>query len=84
MFIEQLIASHEFTQIGRYWEKNNQNEIDIVAVNESDKTILVAEVKRQVSKINLNLLDKKAQKIRQQYPDYEIKLQGFSLLDLDA
>jgi len=55
-----------------------------VAVNESNKTILVAEVKRRASKINLNLLDKKAQKIRQQHPDYKIKLQGFSLLDLDT
>lgn len=83
MFTEQLIERHEFTQIGKYWEKNNQNEIDIVAVNESDKTILIAEVKRQASKINLHELDNKAQKIRQQYLDYEIKLQGFSLLDLD-
>jgi len=84
MFTEQLIENHEFTQIGRYWEKNNQNEIDIVAVNESDKTILIAEVKRQASKININTLDKKAQKIRQKHPDYEIKLQGFSLLNLDS
>lgn len=83
MFIEQLIETHQFTQIGSYWEKNNQNEIDIVAVNPSDKIILIAEVKRQASKINLSLLDKKAQKIRQKQPDYDIKLRGFSLYELD-
>ncbi len=82
IFTEQLMETQQFTQIGRYWEKNNQNEIDIVAVNESEKTILVAEVKRQASKINLNVLEKKAQKIQQKCPNYQIKLQGFSLSDL--
>jgi len=83
IFQEQLIESHQFTQIGRYWEKNNLNEIDIVAVNESDKTLLVAEVKRQKSKINLSVLSNKAQKLRQKRPDYQIVLKGFSLDDLD-
>jgi AAA+ ATPase superfamily predicted ATPase len=83
IFREQLMASQEFSQIGAYWEKNNENEVDIVAVNELEKTILIAEVKRQASKINLNLLKKKSQKIRQKMSNYTIQFKGFSLEDLE-
>ena len=35
----------EYNQIGSYWEKGNQNEIDLVAVNDIKKTITLAEIK---------------------------------------
>ena len=37
LFIELLQEKQIYTKIGSYWERGNQNEIDIVAIDEIDK-----------------------------------------------
>ena len=81
-FIEKLKASKAFSAIGTYWEKGNQNEIDIVAVNDDEKKMLIAEVKRNPEKIDLALLEKKAQKLIQKHPGYTVIYKGYSLDDM--
>ena len=81
-FIEKLKASGAFSEIGTYWEKRNQNEIDIVAINDDKKKMLIAEVKRNPDKINLKLLEKKAQKLLQKHQAYEVTYKGYSLEDM--
>jgi len=81
-FREKLQASGKFSAIGSYWEKGNQNEIDIVALNDTEKTLLIAEVKRNAAKINLQLLEKKAQKLLQKHQGYDVVFKGFSLEDM--
>ena len=81
-FIEKLKASKAFSAIGTYWEKGNQNEIDIIAVNDSEKKMLIAEVKRNPDKIDLELLKKKAQKLLQKHPGYTVTYKGYSLKDM--
>lgn len=80
--IEQLKQSHNFSAIGTYWEKRNQNEIDVVAVNDAAKTMLIGEVKRNPQKINMEQLRLKAQKIVAQHPEYSVEFKGYSLKDL--
>jgi hypothetical protein len=36
-----------FSTIGSYWEAGNKNEIDIIAINEYEKHVIIAEIKRQ-------------------------------------
>ena len=81
-FIEKLKASKQFNQIGRYWERGNQNEIDIVAVNERKKIALIAEVKLSKKRIQLNVLKEKAHALSKQLTGYHIHYEGFSLDDL--
>ena len=81
-FIEKLKLSQEFSYIGSYWEKGNKNEIDTVAVNDTDKQILLAEVKLNPKKININKLKEKAVKLTQKFKDYAFEYKGFSLEDL--
>ena len=81
-FIEKLKDSHQFSQIGTYWEKGNKNEIDIVAVNERDKTILIVEVKLNPKKISLEKLREKSVKLIQKFSNYQIEFKGFGLKDL--
>jgi len=81
-FKEKLILSKKYSLIGSYWERGNQNEIDIVAINELEKTALIAEVKINKNKVNLNLLKQKAQKLEQKLNGYKIEYVGFSLHDL--
>jgi len=81
-FIEKLKLSHEFSTISSYWEKGNQNEIDIVAVNDEQKSILIAEVKRNKKKISIPLLEQKSQKIIENKKGYTVSFAGYSLEDM--
>jgi len=81
-FIEKLKATGKYSAIGTYWEKGNQNEIDIVAVNDDEKKMLIAEVKRNPEKINLKLLEKKTEKLLQKHKGYEVTFKGYSLEDM--
>ncbi len=81
-FVEQLKLSYEYGDIGSYWERGNQNEIDIIAVNDEEKTILIAEVKRNPKRIDIKVLEKKASKLMAKYKRYEYKFRGYSLEDM--
>ena len=41
LFIELLKQKQRYTQIGSYWERGNKNGIDIVAIDEVDKVLLI-------------------------------------------
>jgi hypothetical protein len=69
-FREKLAITGDYSLIGRYWEKGNQNEIDIVAVSEIEKRILFAEVKRNKAKISPALLKAKSGALLQNFPGY--------------
>jgi AAA+ ATPase superfamily predicted ATPase len=81
-FIEKLILEKNFSQIGNYWEKGANNEIDIIAINELEKKALVAEVKINSQKINLEILKNKAKQIIPKLEDYTIEYMGFSIDDM--
>ena len=79
---DQVAASGEYNIVGSYWERGNQNEIDLVAINELEKKALIGEIKRNPKNIRLNLLREKSARIVQQLKGYEIDYLGFSLEDL--
>jgi len=45
LFVDQFREQQQFAHIGSYWERGNQNEIDIVAIDEFAKTLMICEVK---------------------------------------
>ena len=81
-FIEKLKESGEYSNIGTYWEKGNQNEIDIVAINDEEKRMRIVEVKLNPSKINIAELQVKAQKLLQKQKAYEVEFLGYSIEDM--
>jgi AAA+ ATPase superfamily predicted ATPase len=78
-FTNKLIESHLYSNVGGYWDKNNENEIDIIAVNDLKKHILIAEVKRNKNKIDINKLKSKALSIEEKFNDYEIEYKSLSI-----
>lgn len=54
-----LAESGEWTRIGSWWDRRGENEIDIIAENEIDGRLLVAEVKREAKRISLDALREK-------------------------
>lgn len=78
-FVELLKAEKKYNLIGTYWERNNQNEIDIVAVNDMEQKVLFAEIKRNREKVNLGRLKEKSANLAGQFNGYEMDYRGFSL-----
>ncbi len=71
-FFHDLFAmSGKYNKIGSYWEKGNSNEIDLVAVNDMEKRITIAEIKRNRENISIRALKEKSQKLLQSYKKYE-------------
>ncbi|WP_316817449.1 ATP-binding protein [Pedobacter nyackensis] len=81
-FREKLSESERITAIGSYWDNKGENEIDLIAINDLDKTGIVAEVKRNPKKINIELLKLKAKTIQKELAKYQIEVLGFSMEDM--
>jgi hypothetical protein len=81
-FTEKFATQNQYSAIGTYWEKGNQNEIDIVAVNDFEKTVLVVEVKRKKENISIPLLQEKGKSVKSQLEGYIFEYQGFSMDDM--
>ena len=80
-FIDLLARTKKYNRIGSYWEAKNLNEIDIVAINDLDKEMLLVEVKTNPKKLDLQELKRKSENLLRKYPDYQVKWAGWSLLD---
>lgn len=81
-FQEYIAETQDITDIGSYWDKNGENEIDLIALNRFEKTALVAEVKRNWKKISIPMLEKKAEVLHKELSEYQISFKGFSIEDM--
>ncbi|MCK5918860.1 MAG: YraN family protein [Cocleimonas sp.] len=66
------IKKQKYTLIGNYWERGNQNEIDIIAVDEIDKELLICEVKLSKKCLCRDKLIQKSVNLIRLYPHYTI------------
>jgi AAA+ ATPase superfamily predicted ATPase len=82
LFIELLKEKQIYTKIGSYWERGNQNEIDIVAIDDIDKKLLICEVKLNKKRLNYNELVLKSQKLIHHYKNYKVEYKLLSLEDI--
>ena len=70
------------TQVGNYWDRKGVNEIDMIALNDIEKTAVVAEVKRQRKKLSTSELADKVATIGKQLAKYDVRLIGLSMEDM--
>jgi len=81
-FTAKIAEEEKFSKIGGWWDRKSQNELDIITVNDSDKSCVIYEVKRQSKKINFTPLNAKAEIFRENIPGYEVKTAGLSMDDM--
>ncbi|WP_342982599.1 ATP-binding protein [Bacteroides fragilis] len=83
-FKQKYAESYEFRLIGSWWEpKDNQNEIDIVAIYLDNKSAIVAEVKRQKKNFKPELFQKKVEHLENKVlAKYQINTVCLSLEDM--
>lgn len=82
-YVRQLfVESGEYNIVTNYWGKDETDEIDLVAVNETERKVVIGEVKRNPDKINLNVLKEKAAGIVRHHKNWDISFKAVSLKDL--
>jgi AAA+ ATPase superfamily predicted ATPase len=81
-FRQKFTEEETVTAIGNFWDSNGENEIDLIALNDFDKTAIVAEVKRNSKKISLQTLATKATVIQKQLSKYRLSFKALSLNDM--
>lgn len=84
-FRQKLRESQQYTQIGQYWDRKGENEIDIVAVNEIDGIADVYEVKKDKGRYDETLLVRKVESMLVACPElkkYELRLSCLSMEDM--
>lgn len=78
----------EYNIVTNYWKKGSRGtpgedqEIDLVAVNEEDKTIVIGEIKRNSDKINTKVLQSKASGILSHHKGWNVRFVGLSLKNM--
>jgi len=83
-FRTKIIQTQNITQIGSFWDRKGENEIDLVVINELNKQAQIIEVKRNVDKIDLDSLKNKGTQflsITGMLKNYQISYYGLSLDD---
>jgi len=80
-FIDLFASSHQYNKIGSYFESDHTNEIDLVAINELDKKMVIAEVKKNKHKGSVKGLRYKSEKLLSSYKDYSVEYEVLSLED---
>ena len=58
-FRTRFAESGKWTRLGNWWDRKGENELDLIAENELDGKLLVAEVKRDKGRIDLDAVRRK-------------------------
>ena len=82
-FRENAQISQAYTSIGNYWDRKGETEIDFIAVNEIEKSIDFAEIKRQKNSISIEKLRQKAAEFLIQNPQFNSYKKDFYAWSLE-
>ena len=81
-FRQKFSETGMYNVVTNYWEKNGENEIDLIAVDDNEKKMVIAEVKRNPRKIDLSELERKATGIVSLKKKYNVRYLALSLEDM--
>ncbi len=84
-FHAKAAESGKYTILGRWWDRKGENEIDLIAANEIDKTAEIFEIKRQRGNINIADLDQKVKTMLPQVDalkECEVEIRGLDMEDM--
>lgn len=81
-FRQKWMEKERVTQVGNYWDRKGLNEIDMIALNDIDKTAVVTEIKRQRKKFEPTELAKKTATLNKELSKYSVTQIGLSMDDM--
>lgn len=84
-FHAKAMESQQFTRIGSWWDRKGENEIDMIAANEFEKSATIYEIKRNRKNINFTALERKAgvfMNSTELLKGYSIECKGLDMTDM--
>ena len=81
-FRQKWMEEERVTLVGNYWNRKGQNEIGMIALNDIDKTAVVADIKRHCRKFSPTDLAEKAATLNKELSKYSVTLIGLSMEDI--
>lgn len=83
-FFRQVYAETGlYNTVTNYWrKKDGKDEIDLIAVNDTEKSIVIGEIKRNPDKIDLHVLEEKAASIVAHHKKWSVSYIGLSMKDM--
>ena len=87
-FRQSYMETGEYNIVTNFWEKGSKgepgekNEIDLIAVNDADRKVVIGECKRNDAKINRKVLIDKSYRIANHHKGWIIDYVGLSLKDM--
>ncbi len=84
-FRRKFAETGDFTQIGSWWDRKGENEIDLIAEDELEKRVVFAEVKRSARRFSMPLLRQKVEAFLRStgsFKNYAIEYASLSLDDM--
>ena len=79
------VESGQYTRIGRWWARKGENEIDLIAEDETDGSAAFFEIKRRKDEISIGILKQKVETFLQathQFKGYELSFHGLSMEEM--
>ena len=81
-FHEKTMQTGCFSRIGNWWNRKGEDEIDMIALNEFNKTGIIAEIKRNNQKLNLAELQRKSDALPCDFTKYSLDMLMLSMDDM--
>ena len=83
-YFRQVYAeSGRYNLVTNYWKKKDgKDEIDLIAINEADKELVLGEIKRNPDKIKISEVQEKSKGIILHHKKWDIRYIGLSLKDM--
>lgn len=83
-YFRQLYAeTGRYNLVTNYWKKKDgTDELDLIAVNEADKELVIGEIKRNPEKIDLSVVKDKARGIVLHHKKWKVRYVGLSMKDM--
>lgn len=81
-FREMYRETGLYNIVTNYWEKDGKNEIDLIAVNDIDKEMVIGEIKRNPDRINIHRLEEKSAAILRKHQGWAVQFAALSLHDM--
>jgi len=81
-FRQKIIEEEVYTEVGSYWNRKGDVEIDIIVLNGIDKKADVIEIKRNPKKFDTEYLKAKAEAVKYDLKGYDVRFMGLSMDDM--
>ena len=81
-FHEKTMQTGCFSRIGNWWNRKGEDEIDMIALNEFNKTGVIAEIKRNNQKLNIAELQRKSDALPCDFTKYSLDMLMLSMDDM--